>query len=84
MLHAKLLFQCGFNPFTANRTYTCYVVSDISHCYCITTANLYFMPTNIQKYSMSYKCLKTCVAVKACELKDRIQISKVITLQFMN
>jgi len=84
MLHTKLLFQCGFNPFTANPTYTYYVVSDISYCYCITIASSLFMPTNIHTYCVSYKCLETCVAVEACELKDSIQTSKFITLQFMN
>lgn len=84
MLHTKLLFQCGFNPFTANPTYTCYVVSDISCYYCITIISLLFMPTNKHTYCMSYKYLKTCVAVKACELKDSILTSELITIQFMN
>ena len=84
MLHTKLLFQCGFNPFTANPTYTCYVVSDISYYNCITIASLLFMPTNIHTCCMSYKYLKTCVAVEVCQLKDSIQNSKLITLQFMN
>lgn len=84
MLHTKLLFQCGFNPFTANPTYTCYVVSVISYCYYKTIASLLFMTTNTNTYCMSYQCLKTCVSVKPCEWKDSIQTSKLITLQFMN
>lgn len=79
MLHTKLLFQCGFNPFTANPTCSCYMVSDISNY--LTIVSLLFMPTQIHTYCMSYKCLKTCVAVEACELKDSIQTSKLMNLR---
>lgn len=80
MLHTKLLFQCGFNPFTANPTCSCNIVSDISKHYYITIASLLFMPTQIHAYCMSYKCLKTCVGVEACELKGSIQTSKLMNL----
>jgi len=52
MLHTKLLFQYGFNPFTANPTYTCYVVSVISYYYCITIVSLLFMPTNTHTHTV--------------------------------